>query len=157
MSDELEEDKGFKVEDRRRFTDEGDLRDTDEVQSGTGSSQPDEKPNEARTEADATISEAAPGAHTPSADLPSINFSTFLISLSTQALMLLGEIDDPAAGVAQKDVAAAKQTIDIIAMLDEKCRGNLDVHEEQLMKEVLYNLRMQYVEAVRQKQESSDG
>lgn len=152
MSDELEEQgKGFKVEDRRRFTGEGDLRDTDEVPSGGESSQPDKEPNEAGPEADAATSKAARVGQNQSTDLPPINFPTFLISLSTQALMLLGETDDPATGVAEKDVAVAKQTIDIIAMLDEKCRGNLDVHEEQLMKELLYNLRMRYVEAVRQK------
>jgi len=152
MSDEVdkEEGKGFKVEDKRRFTDDGDERSTGAAQPSDESGQVDEQPHEPSPES-ATTSEAAASHDNQSAELPPINFSTFLISLSTQALMLLGEIEDPAAGGAHKDVAVAKQTIDIIAMLDEKCRGNLDVHEQQLIKEVLYDLRMRYVEAVRQK------
>ncbi|MCY4441552.1 MAG: DUF1844 domain-containing protein, partial [Deltaproteobacteria bacterium] len=82
-------------------------------------------------------------------ELPSINFSTFIISLSTQALMHLGEMSNPVTGKLEKDVAVAKQTIDIIGMLGEKSKGNLDETEEQLVREVLYNLRMRYVEAVR--------
>ena len=148
MADELEkeEGKGFKVQDRRRFTEEGEAREkgNDDEQETV-----ETEPGGAK-ESQAAYGEAA-AADTELRDLPPINFSTFVISLSTQALMLLGEISDPESGVAQKDVAVAKQTIDIIAMLDEKCRGNLDDSEERLLKEVLYNLRMRYVEAVRHK------
>lgn len=152
MVDELEkeESKGFKVQDRRRFTDQGEAReeggDDEQETVETGRS---EESQAAHREAGTTDTEPSLGATL--GDLPPINFSTFIISLSTQALMLLGEISDPETGVAQKDVAVAKQTIDIIAMLEEKCRGNLDENEERLLKEVLYNLRMRYVEAVRQK------
>jgi hypothetical protein len=147
MGDELEkeEGKGFKVQDRRRFTEEGEARKEggDDEQETVAASGGKESQPAAHREPGATDTELR--------DLPPINFSTFIISLSTQALMLLGEISDPETGVAQKDVAVAKQTIDIIAMLDEKCRGNLDDSEERLLKEVLYNLRMRYVEVVRQK------
>ena len=63
--------------------------------------------------------------------------------------MHLGEMINPVTGKVEKDVAVAKQTIDIIGMLGEKSKGNLDETEEQLVQEVLYNLRMKYVEAVR--------
>jgi len=153
MSDELdkEEDKGFKVEDKRRFTDAGDAKDAEDVQSRGDGRGLGENPDEAQAEAGAGSSGVSDDSEKQSAELPAINFSTFVISLSTQALMLLGEISDPSMGAGQKDVGVAKQTIDIVAMLAEKTRGNLDVHEAQLLKEVLYDLRMRYVEAVRQK------
>lgn len=153
MSHELdkEESKGFKVEDKRRFTEEGDAKQAEGVQSGGDDADPGESPDQPQAEPGARAAEVADEHEQQSAELPPINFSTFVLSLSTQALMLLGEIVDPAMSAGQKDVRVAKQTIDIIAMLEEKSRGNLDEHEAQLMKEVLYDLRMRYVEAVRQK------
>lgn len=132
MSEETDAPKGFKVHDKRRFTDEGEAREEQAV---------GEEP----------ASEPAPGPEPEDRgeELPSINFSTFIISLSTQALMHLGEMINPVTGKVEKDVAVAKQTIDIIGMLGEKSKGNLDETEEQLVQEVLYNLRMKYVEAVR--------
>lgn len=132
MAEETDTEKGFKVQDKRRFTDEGEAR--------------EQPPPETVTE---TRAEPVGDAAVHRDELPSIDFSTFIISLSTQALMHLGEMIDPVTGNVEKDVAVAKQTIDIIGMLSEKSRGNLDETEEQLVKEVLYNLRMRYVEAVR--------
>lgn len=132
MAEETDTEKGFKVQDKRRFTDEGEAR--------------EQPPPETVTE---TRAEPVGDAAVHRDELPSIDFSTFIISLSTQALMHLGEMSDPVTGNVEKDVAVAKQTIDIIGMLSEKSRGNLDETEEQLVKEVLYNLRMRYVEAVR--------
>ena len=138
--EETDAPKGFKVSDKRRFTEEGETRGEQETR---------EEPAP-RTEAEVQAG-AEPAQQTPDRqeELPSVNFPTFIISLSTQALMHLGEIDNPVTGQVEKDVAVAKQTIDIIAMLSEKSKGNLDDTEEQLLKEVLYNLRMKYVEAVR--------
>ena len=138
MAEETDTEKGFKVQDKRRFTDEGEARE----QPPAGEQPPPETVTETRAE---PVGDAA--VHRD--ELPSIDFSTFIISLSTQALMHLGEMIDPVTGNVEKDVAVAKQTIDIIGMLSEKSRGNLDETEEQLVKEVLYNLRMRYVEAVR--------
>ena len=141
MSDEeTDAPKGFKISDKRRFTGEGEARGEQETR---------EEPaprTEAEVQAGAEPAQEAPDRQE---ELPSVNFPTFIISLSTQALMHLGEIDNPVTGQVEKDVAVAKQTIDIIAMLSEKSKGNLDDTEEQLLKEVLYNLRMKYVEAVR--------
>ena len=144
MTEESDAQKGFKVHDKRRFTDEGETRE----EQAAGETQE-------TGEAPASEPKAEPGAQPRREsedrreELPSINFSTFIISLSTQALMHLGEMDNPVTGTAEKDVAVAKQTIDLIGMLSEKSKGNLDDNEEQLVREVLYNLRMRYVEAVR--------
>lgn len=82
----------------------------------------------------------------PPRALPEIDFSTFVLSLGSSALMHLGEIEDPG-GNNVRDLALAKQTIDIIAMLQEKTKGNLDAAEEHLLKSLLYDLRVKYVDA----------
>ncbi|MBW2579794.1 MAG: DUF1844 domain-containing protein [Deltaproteobacteria bacterium] len=77
---------------------------------------------------------------------PEINFSTFIFSLNTSTLLHLGEVPDPATGKQQEDLVMAKQTIDLIAMLEEKTRGNLTSDEENLVKHILYDLRLRYVQ-----------
>ncbi|MBF0469109.1 MAG: DUF1844 domain-containing protein [Desulfamplus sp.] len=77
--------------------------------------------------------------------LPDVDFSTFMISLYSSALVQLGEIPDPATGKREKDLCIAKQTIDMIAMLEKKTLGNLDSEEEKLMKSLLHELRITYV------------
>lgn len=74
-----------------------------------------------------------------------INFSSFLISLATQAMMQLGEAPAPDGLAVPVDVNMAKQTIDIISLLREKTLNNLDAFEEQLFEEILHNLRMTYI------------
>ena len=137
--DEKQEGKGFTVQDRRRFSPE--------------SGEPREN---APAAADATagesresVSDTQSGQRSRQEPLPEINFSTFVISLSTQALMHLGEIADPLSGKVETDVTAAKQMIDILGMLREKAKGNLSSAEERLMEDILFDLRMKYVEAVK--------
>jgi hypothetical protein len=79
-----------------------------------------------------------------------MNFTTFVMGLSTQALMHLGEIADPEAPHAP-DLGAAKQMIDLLGILREKTKGNLEPAEEQLLSSMLYDLRMRYVEVSRQR------
>ena len=79
--------------------------------------------------------------------LPEINFVTFLLSLSTSALIQLGEIEDPASNQSVKNLPLAKQTIDLIGMLQEKTKGNLTSEEQRLMENILFDLRMRYVKA----------
>jgi hypothetical protein len=110
-----------------------------------------EPPNVAPAEPAAAPSDAA--SEKAQEPLPEINFSTFIISLSTQALMHLGEIADPLSGKVNKDIPVAKQMIDIIGMLKDKTKGNLNAGEERLTEEILFDLRMKYVEAVKKKQE----
>jgi len=77
--------------------------------------------------------------------LPPVTFATFIVSLSSSALVHLGEIPDPATGRYQKNLTLAKQTIDILEILKEKTKGNLDSEEEGLLNNILFDLRIKYV------------
>lgn len=82
------------------------------------------------------------------APLPPITFPNFILSLSTSALIQLGEVEDPVTNRIAKNLPLAKQTIDLLGMLKEKTKGNLSSDEERLMDHILYDLRMRYVKAV---------
>ncbi|MGD9764094.1 MAG: DUF1844 domain-containing protein [Candidatus Binatia bacterium] len=144
MADEHEADRPFKVQDRRRFDASGEARqDVPEPSPESGAAPPppiDTGAGAAAGEAfrSATAAESQPPP-------PEINFSTFIISLSTQALALLGEIPDPVERQTRVDLDAARQIIDILGMLNEKTRGNLDAGESALLDNALYDLRMRYV------------
>jgi hypothetical protein len=79
------------------------------------------------------------------ASLPEIDFSSFVFSLSTSALLHLGEVPDPATRQFEKNLPLAKQTIDILGMLEEKTRGNLTADEAKLLENLLADLRWRYV------------
>ncbi len=78
--------------------------------------------------------------------LPDIDFSTFVLSLGSSALVHLGEVPDDD-GTTQPNLALAKQTIDLLALIQDKTRGNLDAGEEKLLASLLYDLRIKYVDA----------
>jgi hypothetical protein len=85
----------------------------------------------------------------PEADatLPEIDFSTFLVSLSTSVLYNLGLVDDPSTGQrGDVNLAAARHTIDILDMLKRKTQGNLEDAETRLLDSLLFELRMRVVE-----------
>ena len=82
-------------------------------------------------------------------ELPAIDFATFILSLSHSALVHLGDAPDPSGAPARRDVTMAKQTIDLLGVLQEKTEGNLSGEEERLLAQVLYDLRMRYVEVTR--------
>jgi hypothetical protein len=75
-----------------------------------------------------------------------VDFSSFILSLYSSALVQLGKVEDPTTGEKSKNIDFAKQTIDIIAVLQEKTKGNLDTEEEKLMSTLLQELRLAYVE-----------
>lgn len=77
--------------------------------------------------------------------LPKIDFSTFVLSINSSALVQLGLIEDPSTGQKTKNIPLAKQTIDILGMLEEKTSGNLTKDEDNILKNILYELRMLYV------------
>jgi len=135
------EGKGFTVQDRRRFSPE-----TGEARSDTSEASP-----AAAQSPEPGVQKTAPAAQQDHEPLPEINFSAFVISLSTQALMHLGEIANPISEKVEVDVPVAKQMIDIIAMLVDKTQGNLNASENRLMEEILFDLRMKYVEAVKKR------
>ena len=141
--EEKKEGKGFTVQDRRRFSETGDSR--DDAPSSKDADSVQTKATEDPT------TQLSGKAEEQEAALPEINFSTFIISLSTQALMHLGEIANPLIGKVEVDRPVAKQMIDIIGMLREKTRGNLNSGEDRLIEDILFDLRMKYVEAVKKK------
>ncbi len=79
-------------------------------------------------------------------ELPHIDFATFVLSLSHSALMHLGEAPHPEDGRVEKNLPLAKQNIDLLGLLDEKTKGNLTGDEERLLSQVLFDVRMRYVE-----------
>ena len=83
--------------------------------------------------------------------LPSIDFATFVLSLNHSALVHLGEAPDLESGKRERNLPLARQTIDLIAMLEEKTKGNLAGDEERLVAQILYDLRMRYVESSKSK------
>lgn len=110
-----------------------------------------EEAEKARQAADSRESGRAPadsGERTQEA--PVLDFSTFILSISSSAMMHFGEIPDPVSQQKQKNLVAARQTIDIISMLQEKTRGNLEEHEQRLVDNVLYELKMRYVREAEQ-------
>lgn len=78
--------------------------------------------------------------------LPTIDFATFILSLSHSALMHLGEAPHPDDNRVEVELPLAKQTIDLLILLEEKTKGNLTGDEERLMTQILFDLRMRYVE-----------
>jgi hypothetical protein len=145
MSDEK---KDFVVKDRRIFSEESQEDDAQENEPATAFSGEDEtqaSSGAGKAEA-AETQETPPGAGAgPEAPLPEINFATFVVSLNASALLHLGAIEDPSTGQTSKNLPMAKQTIDILCMLEEKTAGNLTAEETNLLKNILYDLRIIYV------------
>ncbi|MGC4070500.1 MAG: DUF1844 domain-containing protein [Polyangiaceae bacterium] len=91
------------------------------------------------------------GAGTGTGDgIPGINFATFVISLSHSAYMHLGDAPNPIDGRVEKNLAMARQTIDLLTLLEEKTQGNLTGEEERVLEQALYELRLRYVEVAEQ-------
>lgn len=84
-------------------------------------------------------------------ELPGIDVTTLVLSLSHSVLLSLGDAPDPATGERALDLPLARQTIDLIALLQEKMRGNLNGEEERVLSQALFDLRMRYVEVVKSK------
>lgn len=84
-------------------------------------------------------------------DLPHIDFATFVLSLSHSALVHLGDAPDPSGESQPPNLELARQTIDVLGILEAKTRGNLTGEEERLLSTVLYDLRFRFVQATRKK------
>jgi hypothetical protein len=142
MPEENEGKKDFVVKDRRIFA-EG-KRDAEEKEEKEKKETPpvDEK-KAAGT--DESSQEATAETQEPPFQFPEINFATFVASLNASALLHLGAIEDPSSGTTNKNLPMAKQTIDILSMLQEKTSGNLSTEEENMLKNILYDLRIMYV------------
>lgn len=135
---EEKKDKSYVIRDKRIFAETGDVRRNEEspteakpveTQAGPEWQEPEkESPESLREEA-----------------FPEVNFVNFVLSLSTTAMYHFGDFPDPISQKAQRNLAAAKQTIDILGMLRSKTEGNLDDNEKSLMDGLLFELRMRYV------------
>ena len=130
-NDRKEDEKSFTVRDRRFAA----------QKETTEESKPKKEGEEKKEE---PPKGAARGPETP---LPEMNFTNFLLSLSTSALVQLGEVPDPHTKETARQLPLAKQTIDLISMLQGKTKGNLTSDEEKLIEYILYDLRMRYVKA----------
>ena len=74
-----------------------------------------------------------------------IDFSTFIMSLTSSAFYHLGDMPDPATGKKEVNLPAVQQTIDMLIMLREKTKGNLKEDEEKLIEQLIYELQVKYV------------
>jgi hypothetical protein len=132
MSEEEIQGQGFVIKDKRTFDAKGEIKD---------------KPEKTEVKKDEEKEKIKDEEKKDSAPLPEINFSSFLLSLSSSTLLHLGEIADPQSGEKKKDLGLAKQSIDIINLLKDKTKGNLTEEEEKLLEHLLYDLRMRFVKA----------
>ena len=124
---------GFKVHDRRIFSEDGELRPeppekaAKDVEEGpAGSEAPDSRP---------------PGAGAASAEAE-IDFSGFILSLATTGMVHLGVIPDPVSGKREENLPGARQMIAILTVLREKTRGNLSNEESKLLDSLIYEMQM---------------
>ena len=122
----------IKINDQRRFDVDGTLK-SETAASGS------------------SVSEPRP---TPTTGIPDIDFSTFIVSLASSVQICLGVVPHPLSQKIEKDLQNAKQTINILGLLEEKTKGNLKPDEAQLLQQILYQLRLQFVEVSKNKTES---
>lgn len=156
MSDEEKSDKSFVIKDRRRFDSDGNERSDEPSKKTAAAAKPSSEKTEDRKVVESSQSNAAQTADfshsSPEMNGDSspaqMNFASFVMSLATQALIQLGEIKPPPGMHIEPDRAAAQQSIEILAMLQNKTKGNLDAEESHLLEQILHNLRMSYVKAV---------
>ena len=142
---EEKEDQGFVFKDRRKIS----LDDAGSEPATTAEQGEARFGDEPVQQAEAGFEEVSRQSESDrqrSVPLPAVNFATFVFSLSSSALVHLGEIPEPASQKMHQDLNLAKQIIDTLGMIEEKTRGNLDADDERLIKGVLYDLRMRFVQ-----------
>lgn len=132
-----EEKKDFIIKDRRIFSQENTDKEKEEKEKSRETAK--------QESGEAGHSEGKTDEKEQQTCLPEINFPTFVMSLNASALVNLGILDNPATGEKEINLALAKQTIDILCMLEEKTKGNLSKDEESMLKNILYDLRIIYV------------
>jgi len=141
MSEEKKE-KGFVFVDKRKTTTEGEA-----------AAAPD-KPSageDRAAEKEAAPEPAAEAKETEGQALPALDFNSLILSLSSSAMMHLGLLANPATEKTERNLPLAKQTIDIIAMLQKKTEGNLTQEETKFLEAILYDLRMNFVQVSKKK------
>ena len=129
-----QDEQGFRVTDKRGFREDGETKTPEASEKG------DEKPA-----GESTSAEEKKSAGQEASSRPPIDFPSYLLSYYTQGLVLLGEVPNPYTNKKEEDVDAARHTIDILSMLEEKTKGNLSKDEQQLLESVIYELRMKFM------------
>ena len=81
--------------------------------------------------------------------MPEVTFSTFVMSLNTSVLFHLGELPDPESGEKIVNLDLARHAIDTLVVLEQKTKGNLSDEEAELMRNILYDVKMRFVKAVK--------
>jgi hypothetical protein len=81
-----------------------------------------------------------------SGSMPQVDWSTFIISLSSSILTHLGEVPDPETGQTGINLELARHSINILELLEDKTTGNLTAEEERQLKDILFELRIKYVQ-----------
>ena len=142
--EELEE-RSFVVSDKRLFTPSGEKI----ASAGTAESAKSEasSPPEKEEAATTGLPPTPPDEGAASQDLPQVDFASFVMMLTNNVMVFLGQVPNPMSQQPQVDLEQAKHTIDIIMMLREKTRGNLTDEEERFLQELLPQLQMAYVQA----------
>lgn len=128
----MAEDKGFKVYDKRYFSSTPEEREKIKEKEATENQEKKVESSEKKEKR--------------AGRLPELSFSTFIFSLGSSALVQLGEIPDPVTQKHETNLDLAKQTIDILGMLQQKTKGNLTGEEEQVMENLLYDLKLIFVQ-----------
>jgi Domain of unknown function (DUF1844) len=140
MSDS-EQKPSFKVTDRRSFSESEESRAGPAAETASGG------PPAPAAEAPSPDGEL-PGAASDRG-LPPADFSTFILSLGSSALIHLGDLEAPGEDAKRRDLPMAKHTIDLLTLLRQKTKSNLTAEEDKLLDSLLYDLRLRYVEAVK--------
>ena len=136
--EEEQKEKGFVIKDRRHFDESGDLRED-------GAPAVDGGKAEAKVKQAGGMPEGAVASDAGETPPPEINFASFIFSLSTTAMYHFGDFPDPVTNEVRRNLAAAKQTIDLLSILKAKTEGNLTADEKQLLEGILYELRLRFV------------
>ena len=143
---EEQEEKGFVVSDKRLFSPSGErITDTSPPEPAA----PETPLPPMQEEPAASQAQTPPTGDAPQ-DLPPVDFASFVMMLTNNVMVFLGQVPNPLTQQPQVDLAQAQHTIDIIMMLREKTRGNLTSEEENFLQELLPQLQMAYVQAKQQ-------
>jgi hypothetical protein len=142
MAEEKVESSRFKVVDRRTFTSEG------ERVPGQAERAPEP---ETRSQVRQDTSPSPPVEPEPTVSEESARFATLVSYLSTTAMFQLGLLPGPGGEYIPPDLANGRRTIDLLEVLQEKTHGNLSQDEAKLLDEVLYELRMSFIEVQKQR------
>jgi hypothetical protein len=96
------------------------------------------------------------GAEDDEEDLPPMDFGNFVMSLGTSVMVNLGHVDDEDFGVEDANLPAARQTIEILEMLEHKTEGNLEPEEQKLLESLLHDTRLAYQRAEREAEDADE-